>query len=187
MRMGRATILPGEGLAAGGRVALRFEGRCWTYDELAGWVEAEAAGLRALGVGAGDRVAVLALNHPRTLVLLFACERVGAMLVPLNWRLAAAEIGWILGDCQPRVLVTDGVVGGVDAGGALVVGMEAAIGAGLPRSGITRAACGQCAHPGPASRGERERGSLAGLYLGHDGAAQGGGAFGSGPCWPMLP
>ena len=46
-----------------------------------------------LGVGRGDRVAILALNHPDYLVLLYACARLGAMLVPLNWRLAVRRAG----------------------------------------------------------------------------------------------
>ena len=60
-----------------------------------------------LGVGAGDRVAVLAQNHPRTLALLFACARLGAMLAPLNWRLAGPELRWIIEHAAPRLLFAD--------------------------------------------------------------------------------
>ena len=56
----------------------------------------------------GDRIAVIALNHPRTLALLFACARLGAVLAPLNWRLAAPELQWILDDAAPRLLFVDG-------------------------------------------------------------------------------
>ena len=90
------------------RLALRFGDCTWTYGALASWVDAEVAALRALGVREGDRVAVLALNHPRTLALLLACSRLGAMLVPMNWRLAAAELDWMLDDAAPAVLFTDG-------------------------------------------------------------------------------
>ena len=48
-----------------------------------------------LGIGRGDRIAVLATNHPDYLVLLYACARLGAMLVPLNWRLAGPELRYI--------------------------------------------------------------------------------------------
>ena len=55
-------------------------------------IEQTARALKAeFGVGRGDRVAILSLNRPDYLVLLYACARLGAMLVPLNWRLAVAE------------------------------------------------------------------------------------------------
>jgi fatty-acyl-CoA synthase len=49
-------------------------------------------------------VALLAANHPDYLVLLFACARLGAMLVPLNWRLAVPELAFVLSDATPSVL-----------------------------------------------------------------------------------
>jgi fatty-acyl-CoA synthase len=52
----------------------------------------------------GDRIAVLAHNTPETLELLFACARLGAILVPVNFRLAAAEVAHILGDAEPKLL-----------------------------------------------------------------------------------
>ncbi len=55
----------------------------------------------------GDRVAYLGYNEPRMLVLLFALARAGAILVPLNWRLTAAEHRVILEDCKPRYLVAE--------------------------------------------------------------------------------
>ncbi len=115
------------------RVALCFEGRRWTYAALLAWVGAEAAGLAARGVRPGDRVAVLALNHPRTLALLFACSRLGALLTPLNWRLAGPELQWILDDAAPRVLFVDGVAPPVSRAGTAVVALEDA--APLPVAG----------------------------------------------------
>ena len=50
----------------------------------------------------GDRVAWLGYNCPEMLVLMFALARLGAILVPLNWRLTAAEHRTILEDCRPR-------------------------------------------------------------------------------------
>ena len=58
-------------------------------------------------VGPGDRVAVLATNHPDTLVLLYACARLGAMLVPVNWRLAVPEQLYILADASVKALVVE--------------------------------------------------------------------------------
>ena len=55
----------------------------------------------------GDRVAWLGYNSPEMLVLLFALARVGAILVPLNWRLTAAEHKAILADCSPKRIFFD--------------------------------------------------------------------------------
>ncbi len=88
------------------RPAVRFEDRVLTYGELEGRVRAVARALKhALGVGRGDRIAWLGYNHPDMLVLLFAAARLGAMLVPLNWRLAPAEHLWILRHAGAEVLV----------------------------------------------------------------------------------
>ncbi len=59
----------------------------------------------ALGVAPGNRVAVLCHNSSDVLELLFACQKTGAIFVPLNWRLAAPELRFILEDCRPVVLV----------------------------------------------------------------------------------
>ena len=80
--------------------AIRFAGATLTYAELAERIAATARALKSqLGVGRGDRVAILAANHPDYLVLLYACARLGAMLVPLNWRLAVPEQLYILSRC----------------------------------------------------------------------------------------
>jgi fatty-acyl-CoA synthase len=87
------------------RLALRFEGADLSYGAFAARIAAVARGLqRECGVRRGDRVALLATNHPDYLVLLFACARLGAMLVPLNWRLAIPELAFVLGDATPSVL-----------------------------------------------------------------------------------
>ncbi|OGA67719.1 MAG: feruloyl-CoA synthetase [Betaproteobacteria bacterium RIFCSPLOWO2_12_FULL_65_14] len=92
---------------APGAVAIRFEGRDIAYAELAQRVRRAAAALAARGVRQGDAVAHLGLNHPAALVLLFACARLGAMLVPLNWRLAPPELARVVADCPPRVLLVE--------------------------------------------------------------------------------
>jgi fatty-acyl-CoA synthase len=92
---------------APGAVAIRFEGAAISYAELARRVARAAAVLAGLGVKRDDAVAWLGLNHPAVLVLLFACARLGAMLVPLNWRLAPPEHARVLADCPPRVLFAE--------------------------------------------------------------------------------
>ncbi len=59
------------------------------------------------GVRGGDRVAYLGLNQADQIVLLFALARLGAMLVPLNYRLAPPEWSALLADCTPRCLLHD--------------------------------------------------------------------------------
>src|SRR3954470_11683513 len=61
--------------------------------------------LIALGCGEGGRVAVLAKNALWYPVLYFAASKAGAVLVPVNWRLAPAEWQQILVDAQPRLLI----------------------------------------------------------------------------------
>ena len=88
--------------------ALRFEGETWSYGAFASRIEQAAAALKSeLGVGKGDRVAILSLNRPDYLVLLYACARLGAILVPINWRLAVAEQLFILSDAAAKVLVLE--------------------------------------------------------------------------------
>ena len=92
---------------APGAVAIRFEGGEIRYAELAQRVRCAAAVLAERGVGRGDAIAWLGMNHPAVLVLLFACARLGAMLAPLNWRLAPPEHARVLADCPPKVLFAE--------------------------------------------------------------------------------
>ena len=79
--------------------AIIFEGETLSYAAFHARIEQTARALQAeFGVSRGDRVAILSLNRPDYLVLLYACARLGAMLVPLNWRLAVAEQLFILSD-----------------------------------------------------------------------------------------
>ncbi|KMW60672.1 O-succinylbenzoic acid--CoA ligase [Candidatus Rhodobacter oscarellae] len=87
--------------------ALSFEGETLSYQDLATQVATRAEQLAAHGVQRGDRVAWYGLNHPEVFVLLFACARMGAMLLPLNWRLSDAEIDAIVADAEPRLVIHD--------------------------------------------------------------------------------
>jgi fatty-acyl-CoA synthase len=81
--------------------------RSFTYAELDRRVDAMAAHLRSLGIGRGDRVAVLALNGVEYFDIQFACVRTGSICVLLNWRLTVSELEYILGDSSPMLLVHD--------------------------------------------------------------------------------
>jgi fatty-acyl-CoA synthase len=86
-------------------LALRQGDRSRSYGELADRVEHLARSFVSLGVGYGDRVAYLGLNDLATFEAFFAATRIGALFVPLNTRLTAAEIAYLLGDAQPSVLL----------------------------------------------------------------------------------
>ncbi|MEQ9640103.1 MAG: long-chain fatty acid--CoA ligase [Alphaproteobacteria bacterium] len=90
------------------KVALRYEGAETTYAQLEDRVQRLAVALvHSLDIQPGDRVAHLGLNHADLFTLLFACARAGAILVPLNWRLTAAEHAFMIDDCAPKVLFLD--------------------------------------------------------------------------------
>ncbi|MDP3672955.1 MAG: AMP-binding protein [Telluria sp.] len=103
-----ADLLAAHAASRPGAVALDFAGSQMRYGELAERSERVAAQLRhGWGVAPGDRVAWLGANHPGQLVLLFALARIGAVLLPLNFRLAPAEWDALLADCTPSHLVHD--------------------------------------------------------------------------------
>lgn len=88
--------------------ALTYGQREFDYGTLVQRVDAAAACLAGdWGVAAGDRVAWLGLNDPAQLVLLFALARIGAILLPLNFRLAPPEWDAQLAHCAPRCIVHD--------------------------------------------------------------------------------
>ena len=82
-------------------------GRKLTYGALHDRTNRLAAALLDLGVGKGDRVAILAANCAEFFELQFACGRIGAIMVLLNWRLTVPELDYILGDSSPKVLIHD--------------------------------------------------------------------------------
>ncbi|HEY3183967.1 MAG TPA: long-chain-fatty-acid--CoA ligase [Gaiellaceae bacterium] len=86
-------------------VAVRHRGRAITYAELDARSNRLAQALTASGVEEGSRIAYLDRTSPEVVELLFAASKIGAVLVPLNWRLAVRELAVILGDAQPPVLV----------------------------------------------------------------------------------
>lgn len=97
--------------------ALTFKGETWDYAAFEARIERAARALAAAGVGEGDRVAWFGLNHPDVFTALFACARLRAILVPLNWRLAPAEVAAIVEDCGPKVVLHDAKF--AEAAGAL--------------------------------------------------------------------
>lgn len=102
------------------KTAIRFAGKDQSYSALAARIAALAGMLRhTYGIDRGDRVAWLGVNDPDLIAVLFACARLGAMLVPMNWRLEEPECAALVEDCTPRALfVTEGFVDTGDRLGA---------------------------------------------------------------------
>lgn len=117
--------------------------RRWTYAEAHERSLMWAARLSAEGVGAGDRVALLAHNTIETFALLFACAEIGATLVPLNWRLAPVELADQLERTRPAAVLGDAAFlptllalrGALPVTGAPAAGVPVAGAFGFPRVG----------------------------------------------------
>jgi len=90
--------------------ATTFASRRRTWTQTQDRVARVAGALSALGVHRGDRVAILALNSDRYLELMYAIPWIGAAMVPINTRLAAPEIEYILADSGAVALFIDGAM-----------------------------------------------------------------------------
>lgn len=80
-------------------------GTRYSYAALDSRANRLAGFLRRLGVGQGDRVAILAHNSVAYVDLFYGAAKIGAVFTPLNWRLVAKELAYILNDCEPKVLI----------------------------------------------------------------------------------
>jgi acyl-CoA synthetase (AMP-forming)/AMP-acid ligase II len=78
-----------------------------TYREVYNLARAQAAALDALGIGAGERVAIVSHNAARLLIALFGVSGSGRILVPVNFRLNADEVGYIVEHSGARMLLVD--------------------------------------------------------------------------------
>ena len=87
-------------------------GRRLSYAELDDRAARAAAIMAARRIGRGDRVALLARNRLEFFELLFACAKLGAILVPLNWRMPPAELDGLIADCEPSLLFHDAEAAG---------------------------------------------------------------------------
>lgn len=100
--LGRRELLSPDKVAL---IDAEHGGRPITYREWNRAANRTARLLRELGIGKGDRVAVLAMNSVEFLDIWFACGKLGAILQPLNWRLTASEIDGLLADADPRLVI----------------------------------------------------------------------------------
>ena len=90
--------------AQGDVIAFTYGDEDISFAELDEGADRVANGLAALGVTAGERVAFLGKNHPLFFEAFLGAARIGAVMTPVNWRLAAPEIAYILDNCQARVV-----------------------------------------------------------------------------------
>jgi acyl-CoA synthetase (AMP-forming)/AMP-acid ligase II len=84
------------------------DGRTFTYAQVKEQVDRLACGLQMHGVTKGDRIGVLAKNSAEYFFLFGAAAALGAIMLPVNWRLSAEEVEFILKDGQPNVVFADG-------------------------------------------------------------------------------
>ena len=85
-------------------IIISDDGRTFTYADFNTRVNRVANALPGLGVTKGERIAVLFPNNPEFLEVFFATAKIGALMVPLNYRLAPPELTYILGDCGATAL-----------------------------------------------------------------------------------
>jgi long-chain acyl-CoA synthetase len=90
-----------------GKIGIKFRERNVTYAEMDNRAGLCAGGIYALGVGPGDRVAILMKNCPEYIIAYFSIIRAGAIAVPINTFLTPDEVIYILNDCACRLLIYD--------------------------------------------------------------------------------
>jgi acyl-CoA synthetase (AMP-forming)/AMP-acid ligase II len=135
-----------------------FGGAAVTYAAMAEWASGVAGGLAARGVGHGDVVALLSYNNLEFLATIFAANHLGAIAMPINWRLAAEEVRYILDHSRARALVCDDTLVGLanEATGRLDHDLERVCIATNPVAGWERfgdVATGAAAEPARAPVG----------------------------------
>ncbi|MBW2410662.1 MAG: long-chain fatty acid--CoA ligase [Deltaproteobacteria bacterium] len=105
MKINIGDFLTRRSILTPNREGLVCEDTRLTYKELNERANRLANAMTALGVGHGDRASILAFNEPEYYDMYFGLGKIGATLVPVNYRLAGPEIQYILSDCQSKILV----------------------------------------------------------------------------------
>src|SRR5438105_5817326 len=109
-----------------GRCALKYRGEEISYAAFDARIRRTAGWLAARGIGRGDVVAVLMKNSAAFLELVFAASHIGAVFLPINYRLSADEVGYIVGNSGARILIADNELAGIATGDAPVVLLDEA-------------------------------------------------------------
>lgn len=103
------------------RCALKYRGEDISYASFDLRIRLVGGWLAARSIGAGDVVAVLMKNSAAFLELVFATSHIGAVFLPINYRLSADEVGYIVGNSGARLLIADEELAAIAAGGVPVV------------------------------------------------------------------
>jgi len=85
--------------------ALLFEGKTISYGDLCRRADRTSCWLQSIGIEKGDRVAVMLTNCPEFIDLFLACSRLGAIFVPINFRITSSELDYFIKNCRPRLFV----------------------------------------------------------------------------------
>ncbi|MFM2280457.1 MAG: hypothetical protein RLZZ444_2688, partial [Pseudomonadota bacterium] len=109
-------------------------GRIYTFSDINELAEGAAEGFAAMGLGEGDRIAILCHNRVEFFITLFACQKAGLILIPLNWRQPAVELAPLVDLSRPRLILHDDAFA--------TVAKTLAADAGIPRMTIA------CDEPG---------------------------------------
>ncbi|MEH2526240.1 MULTISPECIES: AMP-binding protein [unclassified Bradyrhizobium] len=109
-----------------GRCALKYRGENVSYAEFDARIRRVGGWLAGRGIGPGDVVAVLMKNSTAFLELVFAISHIGAVFLPINYRLSADEVGYIVGNSGARILIADEELADTAAGGAPAVLLDEA-------------------------------------------------------------
>ncbi|BAY26711.1 hypothetical protein NIES2100_65270 [Calothrix sp. NIES-2100] len=88
------------------KIALIFEHQAWNYQDLNEITDKIAASLMNMGISKGDRIALHLSNCPEIVFCYYACFKIGAIAVPLNTRLKAPELEFILNHCQAKICIS---------------------------------------------------------------------------------
>jgi long-chain acyl-CoA synthetase len=118
-----ADVIRHRAAERGDAIAIRAGDRALSFAALDQRSSRLAQALRAHGVGPGDRVAYLDRTAPEVIELLFAVSKLGAVIVPMNWRLAAPELTAVIADSRAPVLIAGD--GFAEAAGELIEGQAA--------------------------------------------------------------
>lgn len=108
------------------RCALKYRGEDVSYAEFDRRIRRVGGWLAARGIGPGDVVAVVMKNSVAFLEFVFATSHIGAVFLPINYRLSADEVGYIVGNSGARILIADEEFAGIATGGAPVVLLDQA-------------------------------------------------------------
>ncbi len=83
------------------------DGRHFNYKEYKQTVDKIGAGLQSIGIGKGDRIAVLGKNSVEFFLLYGTAAAIGAIVLPINWRLSPDEVAYNFNDCTPVIVFAD--------------------------------------------------------------------------------